>query len=677
MTITNSSTRLAVFATGVAVAAALIGAVAIAPAQAAALSSTQISAIVNLLQSFGADSATIANVTAALNGQATGGTSGGSTGGACPVLTRSLQQGSSGADVMSLQVFLNASADTRVSVSGAGSPGMESTYFGPATKAAVIKFQAKNNVSPIGIVGPATRAAIAAVCGTTGGNTGGNTGGTGGTLQGGEGELLVNGTVGDVETDVDEGDEDVKVLGAELEANDSDIMLERVDVDITVGAGGSSRITNYIDSVSLWLGSTRLATMDADEGDEDDDTFSYRFTGLKGVIDEDEEENLYVAVDAVNNVDSGDTDVTLDIDIPENGIRAVDAAGISETYVDSNDNLDGGFSVGAATGGDLDITEGDNNPEGQVVTVDEDEDTDNVLVLEFDLEASDQDVNIDAIPVGLVVTEDSGVDGPVKRAILKMDGTVIDTKTITSTALLSQQVLFDDLDIDLEEGDTSTFQVLVDLNNTESSGSTFATGTTLYATTTGSDANWDVEDANGDSVTPDGSVSNSGDTLVFQTEGISLELVSVSETKIFEGDTTGQRQIGEFKIVVDITAVGEDMWIDKSSQEDVNANGSGSAGTGFQWATTTESTTGTTTIASTLTASGSTSSDSATGFKINDGSTRRFTLTVTLEAGADGVAAVRLTGVNYDTDSTTSDSTSFYTSNLSDFKTDLMTLLII
>ncbi|OGC87258.1 hypothetical protein A3B33_02800 [Candidatus Adlerbacteria bacterium RIFCSPLOWO2_01_FULL_54_16] len=166
MTITNSSTRLVALATGVAVALALMGAVAIAPAQAAALTQAQIQSIVSLLASFGADSATIANVTAALQGQATPGTGG--SAGACPALSRDLQQGSSGADVKALQVFLNGSASTQLAVTGAGSPGNESIYFGPITKAAAMKFQAANNVAPVaGYVGPITRAAIAAVCGTT------------------------------------------------------------------------------------------------------------------------------------------------------------------------------------------------------------------------------------------------------------------------------------------------------------------------------------------------------------------------------------------------------------------------------------------------------------------------------------------------------------------------------
>jgi hypothetical protein len=72
-----------------------------------------------------------------------------------------LTVGSRGEAVRQLQWVLNQSADTQVSVVGAGSPGNETTYFGAATKAAVMKFQAKNHISPVsGYVGPLTRSVL-------------------------------------------------------------------------------------------------------------------------------------------------------------------------------------------------------------------------------------------------------------------------------------------------------------------------------------------------------------------------------------------------------------------------------------------------------------------------------------------------------------------------------------
>lgn len=79
---------------------------------------------------------------------------------------RNLRQGDFGTDVYTLQKFLNTDQQTKVADSGAGSTSFETTYFGPATKRAVIKFQEKYAAevlapsglfSGTGFVGPATR----------------------------------------------------------------------------------------------------------------------------------------------------------------------------------------------------------------------------------------------------------------------------------------------------------------------------------------------------------------------------------------------------------------------------------------------------------------------------------------------------------------------------------------
>ena len=76
-------------------------------------------------------------------------------------LTRDLYRGLSGEDVLALQRLLNANGYT-VAATGAGSPGNETTYFGPATLAAIIRFQIAHGITPsVGYVGPLTRAALA------------------------------------------------------------------------------------------------------------------------------------------------------------------------------------------------------------------------------------------------------------------------------------------------------------------------------------------------------------------------------------------------------------------------------------------------------------------------------------------------------------------------------------
>ncbi len=134
-------------------------------AQAATLSATQINAITNLLQAFGADPAVVANVQAVLEGTATStpATSSSvssvpvSSGTGCNVVSDNLQFGSSGEDVLRLQAFL--SKDKSIYPEGT-----VTGYFGPMTEDAVQRWQAMHNIvatgtpstTGFGSVGPQT-----------------------------------------------------------------------------------------------------------------------------------------------------------------------------------------------------------------------------------------------------------------------------------------------------------------------------------------------------------------------------------------------------------------------------------------------------------------------------------------------------------------------------------------
>lgn len=80
--------------------------------------------------------------------------------------TQNLKQGDSNVDVMELQKILNLDSLTSIAVSGSGSKGNETSYFGNLTRLAVVRFQEKyrneilipNGLSAgTGFVGTATR----------------------------------------------------------------------------------------------------------------------------------------------------------------------------------------------------------------------------------------------------------------------------------------------------------------------------------------------------------------------------------------------------------------------------------------------------------------------------------------------------------------------------------------
>lgn len=78
-------------------------------------------------------------------------------------ITKTLVQGMTDKEVLSLQRVLNADKDTVVATSGVGSSGKETNYFGGLTKNAVIKFQKKYKLEADGIVGRNTRAKLSEV----------------------------------------------------------------------------------------------------------------------------------------------------------------------------------------------------------------------------------------------------------------------------------------------------------------------------------------------------------------------------------------------------------------------------------------------------------------------------------------------------------------------------------
>ncbi|MBP9701547.1 MAG: peptidoglycan-binding protein [Candidatus Pacebacteria bacterium] len=564
-----------------------------------------------------------------------------------------LTVGSTGADVVALQDWLASKGFLSIPA------GTSKGYFGQLTKTAVSAYQASAGLPATGFVGPMTREKLNAAAPVVVTPTPGTTPSTPSTLSGGEGELREFDTIGGVESSVDEGAEDEKVLGVEFKAKDSDVSIERVDVDIEVGSGGSSKLRDYIDSVSLWLDGKKIADADVSEGDEDSDVYSFRFSGLNGVVKEDDEAALYVAVNAVSNLDTGDSDVDLTVSVPEGGIRAVDAAGISDTYVSSTDSLEESFNIGARTAGDLNVTEASESPDTKTVQVDADSDTSDVTLFVLDLEADEQDITITDLPVYITSTG-AGVGEIIKDVKLVQGSKTLDSVSISSTTATGRSIFFENVDLTVKDGETETVKVVATINDIEGA---FSTGDSVYVSATSS-ALWDAEDEEGDQITLNHDVT--GSVITFRSTGVMVTAGDMTQTVQANADATTDDQ-GVYSITFDVEAFEDTAYILLGSATRGGSSTTTAANYYVESSTNSYAATTTGSVSSEVTR---VSGGSVEGsyVRINAGSKATFKLSVYFDAALTDLYRLQLQSVNFNDTAAAPDSSEAVTP-LEDFQT--------
>lgn len=579
--------------------------------------------------------------------QAQLGTSGSTS--ASVTFTRDLTIGSTGSDVTALQNWLI----TKGFAISAGATG----YFGSQTQAALAAYQAANGITPAaGYFGPVTRAKVNASAGTTG-TTGGTTGST--TLSGGAGQLKNIDSLGDTESDLHEGDSATKVLGFSADAQDSDIAVQRVDVNVTLPSGESASANKYFDTIAIYQDGNKLASMDASAGDKSGSVWSYRFSDINGVIRDGNTGNFYVEVTPVSSVDS-DNNGSITVAIPTDGIRAVDGEGVSETYSVSDDSSNT-FTVTSATDGTLTINEASDNPDSTTVKADTDTTTDDVTVLSFNLKAKNQDVTVHDLPVTITTSNATSSDTVSTVKLLK-GSTVLKSKSVTGTTT-AQTVVFDNIDQTISKDDSENFTVTVSVRKIDAAGSTFTSGSSVTASIPNGGA-WDIEDANGNTVSNPSTFT--GNAITFQATGITVTKVDASYNKT-TGTTQGSGDSTQYSVSFKVTAGDDDLYIGRTITRLASAT-STAATNAISWATTSSSNVGVTssTIGTSLSAADTNSSDTSTVYHIPSGQTRTFTLNVTLNATSTGYTGVQLVGIGYGTSASLGSS---YTSGLDTFKT--------
>lgn len=627
--------------------------------------------------------------------------------------TVTLKYGMRSAQVTALQQTLNTSSWP---VDG----GLATGYFGSITKGAVVAFQNAHPETGLadGIVGPKTGAVIASMGWLSGNFPAGCTSAAGFSATTGlpctstnanvfpagctsaagyspttgvkctaaastPSTSALSGTVGDLayaltsginNEEVGEDENDVKVAGLELDAEDSesDVQVTAVKINFDrVSAATATDFEDVADEVSIWLGSTKVGSADA--SDFNDDNSETKTIALSdAIVRMNSTEDLFVKVSGASNIDSTDFTDTWTVDFTS--VRFVDAQGAVVSEDPGTGTRTFSFeSFATANNAELKValnTSEDAVNDAHVINVDATDDTNDVSILAFTLKASgDSDVKVKSVPVLLTVATASNVDDMITSVDLYHGTTKIDSQNITATTGTTELVTFTDLNLTIDAGDTEQFLVKA---NFISIADALNAGDTIKAELTGTEVDLiDAEDESGENLAAGDLIGTAtGSFSEVRDIGINAVFASASSSITHTGDIvgsgTGDDDQGTFKITFDVTAFDGDVYIDGTSPA-LTGGGTATdidiaatAGTPVLLSSTITSSTG-------ATMTGTVNADAR--FKVADGETERFTITaiVSPSTTADATVSVSIANILYAL--TDVDGDLLYTFNLTDFKT--------
>lgn len=565
-----------------------------------------------------------------------------------------LTLGSAGADVVALQDMLIAGGHLVMPA------GVSKGYFGALTQTAVAKWQAANGIAPAaGYFGPVSRmkASSSVVVTPTTPTTPTVTGGE-------EGDITVSKNSGSSE-DLSEGEE-VEVYSVDIEADDSDVSIERVDFYFDV-ANGSDDLWDAIDSAKLLVDGKEVAEVtgldDEDEWSEvDSNTWKLRVTDIEAVVEEDEEVELVLALVGQNSIDESDYSNSTDFTVymPANGVRVMDGAGL-DVYGHSSALGNVTLDVTEADEADVTVLEGNDNPDSATVVVDDETDTSDVVVLIYEIESEDDSISIDNLRV-YATSSSSTVDSIIDSVVIEIDGDEFDGDIASTSASTTYFEFEIDGDIEIDEDDS--VEVVVKATFKDQDGNYAATGETIVFGVEGSARDVDAETAStGDTLT-DSQIAGSvtGGTMSISLLGVEVDVTDVTET-VTSADSADNG---------DYVTVTYDVTVTNNSSDTVyvplTATVTGTtSGFNFASSTLTAGVAGTTTIAVDQTTDRTESSSSV---RLQKGQDAEFQITVTYNPSADTNYRLELNTVRFSETAGNTDLT--YTApDTSEFKSNI------
>lgn len=586
--------------------------------------------------------------------------------------TAPMRVGSTGIAVKYLQIFLNSNPATTVALSGSGSKGMETMTYGPATAAAVKKYQELNAaaiLAPVGLTtgtgnfGASTMAHVnAALKATpveddfqfedTTSNTDTNT--ASGTE---EGTITATLWSSPADSTTIKGGQEKEVVGVKIKTQSGDVTLKRFDVEFS-----SKTFTKYAQDVALYDGSTELHRFEGVSATdlEELSSTSYRLRfPLNYKLDKNSTHYFYVRVKAKQIVSATNVNIT----VSANDIRGVDSTGLNQyapSAILETTASDGHTRTFSFATEETAALEASNYPGAQdkVAQVSETGTTYDIEIGKINVKSKTVGSTLKTAAITVYAYTKAGatksVDHVTNVAKLYDGETLLASAAITDANDdgTSGTVTFSDLSVAIAQDATKTLTVKVEVPQVVNTAAGPAQGDYVNFALAASGTGLTAEDTNLNSIsTHSGSATSKYVHFYSYYPEIALTSATITKTAGVNGSSS---DVAEGNIKFTVKAVGADIYVSSTVSTGVNAYCSSST-------------------ASESLALGSTATLSAGEYIVYSGETKTFTISDTITPSGDGYYDVLMDYFKWGTTTAStafSWTTSTYSSFVSDWKTN-------
>ena len=469
--------------------------------------------------------------------------------------TKTLKKGSAGADVVALQTILISKGLLTMPA------GVDKGYFGGLTVTAVKAYQASKNLAAVGQVGPATRAALnaegAVVTTTTTTTTTGTTattGTTGITTPGVEGILSV--TAGPVSTSVaNVGQKQVPVLSVRAQAQNSDLAVQR----ITLNLGADTKIYNKIYStIYVMNGSNVVATVPLNSSTVvlNGSNYVVNATGFNIIVPKNTYKDITIAADLYPTIDLSKYGGANSISVDNNGVRAVDGAGIVQYGPSTSISQSITINTSLVDNAQANISTDPSSVQANMVPV---TDTTNgqylgLPVLTFAVNAQNDSLHFRTVKVDFATTSNGASAGAkVSVAYLYQGSTMVQSAAVTAGSAIFNNIVNGTAGASIPVNTTLPYTVKVDVTGVTAGTLDVQAQVNVSGTTILNSQDGTVYSTNGSAAGFKQTVAGKGPAFALASAPTLTKVVSNSDTS---GNATTTYTA---TFLLNVTAVGTDL----------------------------------------------------------------------------------------------------------------------